>query len=113
MSKKVIRNIYRVVLTVLVTLAILLAFLYGVMAMLVYGPSKTARTECVLSVRETSAIGFLANMFVSKEEIAKIEEENSIKDTEDITDAGLVNTESLKGSDNIEVAICRGQTYYI
>ena len=111
MSKKIIRNIYRVVLTVLVTLAILLAFLYGVMAMLVYGPSKTARTEFVLSVRETSAIGFLANMFVSKEEIAKIEEENSIKDTEDITDAGLVNTESLKGSDNIEVVDIKGSSF--
>jgi len=111
MSKKILRNLSRVVITFLVTLGILLAFLYGVMAMIVYGPSKTTKTEFVLSVRETSAIGFLANLFVSKEEIAKIEEENSIKDTKDVTNANLVDTSTTSNSDNIEVKDIKGSSF--
>ena len=51
--------------TLLSTILILVIFLYAVMAMLVYGPSKTAKIQFVLSVQETSAIGFLANWFCS------------------------------------------------
>ena len=51
-----------------VTILALVVFLYGVMAVLCLGPSKTARTQFVLSVQETSAIGFLANWFCSDEE---------------------------------------------
>lgn len=111
MSKKVLRNVYRVLITIVVTIAILVCFLYGVMAMLVYGPSKTARTEFVLSVRETSAIGFFANMFLSQEEIDAIEESNSIKDTTDVTNTSLVDTESLTGSDSIEIIDIKGSSF--
>ena len=47
----------RVGATLLSTILILVIFLYAVMAMLVYGPSKTAKIQFVLSVQETSAIG--------------------------------------------------------
>ena len=43
--------------------------LYGVMYILAKGPSPTARNLFVLSVRETSAVGFLANLFFTDEEI--------------------------------------------
>ncbi len=43
--------------------------LYGIMFVLAKGPSPSARNLFVLSVRETSAVGFLANLFFSEEEI--------------------------------------------
>ena len=84
----------RVGATLLSTILILVIFLYAVMAMLVYGPSKTAKIQFVLSVQETSAIGFLANWFCSQDEIDQIKANNAIKDTDEITDAGLVNIDT-------------------
>ena len=63
----------RVLCVLLVTVLMLCAFLYGVIFMLCRGPSETARNLFVRSVRETSAIGFLANLVLSDEEIAAIE----------------------------------------
>ncbi|MBQ2473379.1 MAG: phosphodiester glycosidase family protein [Lachnospira sp.] len=111
MTKKVLKNVSRVLITLLVTIAIFVCFLYGVMAMLVFGPSKTAKTQFVLSVRETSAIGFLANLFVSNEEINRIEAENSIKDTTEVTNTSLVSTDAATSSDNIEVIDIKGSSF--
>ena len=61
-------------LLILVETVLLLAIaLYGVMYILAKGPSPTARELFVRSVRETSAIGFLAEIYLSEEEIAQIE----------------------------------------
>lgn len=62
----------RIGIVLLTTLAIIFVWLYGVMAILCKGPSKTAKKQFVLSVQETSAIGFLANWFCSQEEIEAI-----------------------------------------
>ena len=68
------------------TVSIIIVALYGVMFVLAKGPSPTARNLFVLSVRETSAVGFLANIFFSEEEIAQmggplVEEEYQETDT--------------------------------
>ena len=61
-------------LALLIETVLLIAFaLYSVMFVLCKGPSESARDLFVMSVRETSAIGFLANMFFTDEEIAAIE----------------------------------------
>ena len=67
------RVVGRILCVLLVTLLLLCAFLYGVMFLLCKGPSETARNIFVLSVRESSAMGFLADLFFSPEEIAAIE----------------------------------------
>lgn len=54
------------------TVLLLAGGLYGVMYVLAKGPSPTARDMFVRSVRETSAIGFLANLFFSEDEIQRI-----------------------------------------
>ena len=53
------------------TLVLAVGLLYGVMYVLAKGPSPTARNIFVLSVKETSAVGFLANLFYTDEEIAE------------------------------------------
>lgn len=67
------------------TTVLLVAFaLYCLMFALAKGPSPTAKNLFVLSVRETSAIGFLANLFFSDEEIAAIESPGDVEETIEI-----------------------------
>ena len=73
---KIVKGIIKF-LALLVETALLIALaLYSIMFVLCKGPSESARDLFVMSVRETSAIGFLANMFFSEEEIAAIEAKN-------------------------------------
>jgi len=58
---------------ILETVLLLAIVLYGVMYVLAKGPSPTARDIFVMSVRETSAVGFIADIFFTEEEIAAIE----------------------------------------
>lgn len=88
--KLVLKWAGRVAATILLTLVLLCVFLYGVMAVLVYGPSPTAKKQFIMSVQETSAIGFLANIFCSQAEIDRIKAENTVKDSDDVTDTNLV-----------------------
>ena len=112
-KQKILIWVGRVAATIVLTLALVCVWLYGVMAILVYGPSKTAKNQFVLSVQETSAIGFLANLFCSEEEIAQIKEANSIKDTDEVTDTSLVNIDTEVNEDvpDIEIIDVKGSTY--
>ena len=60
-------------LILLETVFLLAVALYGLGYVLAKGPSPTARDLFVRSVRETSAIGFLADIYFTEEEIAAIE----------------------------------------
>lgn len=72
-SNRALRAIGRVLLVILETLLLLCLALYGIMFVLAKGPSTTAQKMFVTSVRETSALKFLANIYFSDEEIAQIE----------------------------------------
>ena len=80
----------RFVLLLMETVLLVAMLLYGVMYVLAKGPSPTARDMFVMSVRETSAIGFLANIYFTDEEIAQIEaNKNTVEYVE--TDTSLIN----------------------
>ena len=96
-AKKFIRKLLRalgvfllrtiaVLAVILVTTAI---FLLGVVFVLTKGPSETARDQFVRSVKETSAIGFLADIFLSPEEVDAIVNP-PVAVIEDKTDTSLV-----------------------
>lgn len=65
----------RTIFFLLLTVVLVVVSLYSVMYVLVHGPSPSARDLFVISVRETSAVGFLANLFLTEEEIAAIDPE--------------------------------------
>ena len=67
------RVLSRILITLLVTVILLVFGLYCAIYVIAKGPSPTARDLFVLSVRETSAMGFLADLFFTEEEIARIE----------------------------------------
>lgn len=79
----------RTVTVLLLTVVLVVAALYGVMYILTKGPSATARELFVRSVRETSAMGFLADLYLSEEEIAAIDSAGEIEEFQE-TDTALV-----------------------
>lgn len=84
------------------TLLVILLGLYCIMWVCVNGPSERAKELFVLSVRETSAVGFLANIYCSQAEIDAIEAKQKVEVLE-ITDTSLIkiegNTEAPAGED--------------
>lgn len=91
-----------------ITLAMLIIGLYSVMWICVNGPSERARELFVLSVRETSAVGFLANLYLSHEQIMQIEAANRAV-VDEVTDTSLImvqtgpeNTEAKNPADSQE-----------
>lgn len=73
LSKGKISVMIRRTILILVTALLLVLFaVYGIMWILVHGPSPTARRLFVLSVKETSAGGFLAHLYLSDAEIEEI-----------------------------------------
>lgn len=77
-----------------VTVLMLAVGLYAVMYICTHGPSTAAKDLFVLSVRESSAGGFLANLVCTQEEIAEIEERNTVKPVEGVSDSSLVQFET-------------------
>ena len=88
-GRTILRILGRFLCVLLETVLLVAVALYGVMFVLAKGPSPTARDIFVLSVRETSAVGFLANLFFTDEEIAQIEAGGNTAEYED-TDTSLI-----------------------
>lgn len=78
----------KVMLILLETILLLSIALYGLLFVLAKGPSPTARDLFVRSVRETSAVGFLADLYFTEEEIAAIE--GTVEEVYEETDTSLI-----------------------
>lgn len=78
--KKAGRILGRTLLVLLETVLLVVVGLYGLLWVLAHGPSPAAQSLFVHSVRETSAVGFLANLVLSDEEIAAIEQMPELDD---------------------------------
>ena len=96
-GKKLGRFVAKLLLLVVETVLLAALVLYAGMYVLAKGPSPAIRQIFVTSVRETSAIGFLANLYLSDEEIAAIE---SVKKTKEYapTDTSLFTERSETAS---------------
>lgn len=68
-GRKILAFIGKTFLILLETVLLVVVALYGVMFVLAKGPSPHARNLFITSVRETSAVGFLANLFYTEEQI--------------------------------------------
>ncbi len=72
------------------TVLLLAGALYGVMYVLAKGPSPTARNIFIRSVRETSAVGFLANLYYTEDEILQMVGDSEAVPDYDETDSSLI-----------------------
>ena len=83
--------IIRSAVCVLTALFLICAFILSGVAVINYGPSKTARDLFVISMLETSAAKFLATWYFSGEEIESILEDNEVIADEGYSDPSLIN----------------------
>ncbi len=76
-----------------VTSALIVVALYGVMWVLVKGPSSAAKQQFVCAVQESSAMGWVANIYLSQEEIDEILEKNRMQEVAQgtVSDVGMIN----------------------
>ena len=88
-KQRFLTGLARTGIVLLLTVILLVVTLYGVMFVVAKGPSVTARNLFVRSVRETSAVKFLANIYLSEEEIALIDGDTGIEEFQE-TDTSLV-----------------------
>lgn len=88
-ARKMWTVIGRIMLVLVETVLLVALALYGLMYVLAKGPSPTARDLFVMSVRETSAVGWLANIYFTDEEIAQIENKKTVEDYIE-TDTSLI-----------------------
>ena len=85
----------RVLLVVLETLLLLVIGLYAVMLVLAHGPSPRAGREFAMTMRETSALKFVARIYFSEEELAEMEQNKGAGDYAE-TDTSLITIPSEK-----------------
>ncbi len=118
---KVIRRFLLCFFTIII---LAVAALYGICAVVFKGPSSTARDKLVTSTLEMSAAKWVPRIFFSEEEIQKIVQANSVVDSDEITDPGLVvippqndeeqnaeNDEWADYPDGIRIINVKGDTY--
>ena len=86
---KVMGVLGKIFLVLLETVLLIAVGLYGVMYVLAKGPSPAASELFVRSVRETSAIGFLANLYLSEDEINELLKADAIPEYVE-TDTSLI-----------------------
>lgn len=113
--KKALNLFGKFMLWLVVTLVqVLVAFLIMIY-MVSKGPSTQVRDLFVTSVRETSAAGFLADLFLTKEEVEAIASSNVIDVGEISTDTNLVVIEEPTEGDeqvsDIEIFDVKGALY--
>ena len=90
----------RTLIVLLVTVAILVAALWCAMYFTVNGPSPTAGKLLILSLKETSAAGFLADWFMSEVEIAALQGED--EDVSEDINTGLIDIPKGDVTDEVD-----------
>ena len=85
--------ILRILSVIFVTLLLLVIGLYGVMWILVKGPSSAAKQQFVCAVQESSAMGWMANLYLSQAEIDEILEKNRMQEVAQgtVSDTDLIH----------------------
>lgn len=105
-KSKIVKFIGRFFAFLGVTLLMVIIGLYVMMWIVTKGPSSQIKELFVLSVRESSAGGFLADIYLTPEEIAAIEEKNSVQEINDVTDTSIVQiavkTSESEGNSSLE-----------
>lgn len=100
-GKTIFKVLLRFLALVLVTVTVAAVLLLGVIFVLCRGGSDTARDRFVRSVKETSAIGFLADIFLSPAEVEAIVNPPAAP-MEEKTDASLVEIKTPEQSEQSE-----------
>ena len=86
-----------------ITLGMVFIALVFTITLICHGPSESAKELFATTILETGQLKFLANVFLSKDELQKILDKNSLQDMDDEVDKNLINTEGNKEKELIEI----------
>ena len=86
-----------------ITLGMIFIALVLTITLICHGPSESAKELFATTILETGQLKFLANVFLSKDELQKIVDKNSLQDMDVEVDENLINTEGNKGKELIEI----------
>ena len=86
-----------------VTLGMIFIALVLTITLICHGPSESAKELFATTILETGQLKFLANVFLSKDELQEIVDKNSLQDMDDEVDKNLINTEGNKEKELIEI----------
>ena len=94
--KKVLSSIGKAFSFLGVTVAMVLVALIFTIVLICHGPSESAKELFATTILETGQLKFLANVFLSKDEIQAIVDKNSLQDMQEEIDTNLIKTEVNK-----------------
>lgn len=93
------------------TIGMVLVTFVIMMILICHGPSEKAKELFVTTLLETGQMKFLANMFVSEEEIQKIVDKNSMATMDAEVNTDLITTDNTEDLNSIELVEITGNTY--
>lgn len=94
-----------------ITLGMVFIALVLTITLICHGPSESAKELFATTILETGQLKFLANVFLSKDELQKILDKNSLQDMDDEVDKNLINTEGNKEKELIEIHNVSGDSF--
>ena len=94
-----------------VTIGMVLVALILTITFICHGPSESAKELFATTILETGQLKFLANVFLSKEELQEIVDKNSLQDMDAEVDTDLINTEVNKEKELIEIKKVSGNNF--
>lgn len=86
-----------------ITLGMVFIALVLTITLICHGPSESAKELFATTILETGQLKFLANVFLSKDELQKIVDKNSLQEMDVEVDENLINTEGNKEKELIEI----------
>lgn len=109
--KKVLSSIGKAFSFLGVTFAMVLVALIFTIVLICHGPSESAKELFATTILETGQLKFLANVFLSKDEIQAIVDKNSLQDMQEEIDTNLIKTEVNKEKKLIEIEKVSGNNF--
>lgn len=95
---KLFKAVATTVILLLETVLLLFGAVYGILFVMLKGPSVSFRDKFIRTTRETSAMGFLPNLFFSEAEIQQIIGNTTVPDFDE-TDSSLIQIPQPKPDD--------------
>ena len=94
-----------------ITLLVIVLTLILTIYFICHGPSKSAQELFVTTILETGQLKFLANIFMSEEDIQEIVNKNSLKEMDSEVDGNLINVGGSTDKELIEIYKVSGNNY--
>lgn len=109
--KKFLKVIGKIMAFLGVTVAVVLISAVLTITLICHGPSESAKELFATTILETGQLKFLANIFLSKDELKQIVSKNSLAAMEEEINTNLIETKNENTKDLIEIHKVSGNNF--